>query len=232
MEVLVNQQVAAQTAAAIAHELNQPLVAISAYSEAAVHMLEAQIKNPQKLERAPRGAMAQAQRADKTLHELLDFLHQGESTRELLDLNALVRDAVAIARDSGCAALQPELELQADLPPVLANRLQIQKVLVNLLRNSIEATSALPGATAEISIAVRTDASRNMAQVTVRDHGPGLTGELADPIFRPFFTTKPAGIGLGLAISRALVEAHGGQLWADVIANPGATFHFVLPFAT
>lgn len=231
MELLINQQVAAQTAAAIAHELNQPLVAISAYSEAAVHMLEAPNKNPEKLERALRGAMEQAQRAGSTLHELLDFLQQGESPREPLDLNELVRDSVAIAEESGYGHLQPVLDLQPDLAPVMANRLQIQKVLVNLLQNSIEATGGTRAAAADISIIVKTDESRNMAQVTVRDYGPGLSPELVEQVFKPFFTTKPSGIGLGLAISRALVEAHGGQLWADVGIKPGATFHFVLPFA-
>jgi nitrogen fixation negative regulator NifL len=231
MELLINQQVAAQTAAAIAHELNQPLVAISAYSEAAMQMLEAPTKSPDKLARAVRGAMEQAHRAGSKLHELLDFLHQGESARGPVDLNGLVREAVAIAEESGYGNLHPVLELQPDLRPVMANGLQIQKVLVNLLQNSIEATSAQSKAPADIWITVQTDEARDMAHVTVRDRGPGLSPELLEQIFKPFFTTKPAGVGLGLAISRAMVEAHGGQLWADIDSGPGATFHFVLPFA-
>jgi two-component system sensor kinase FixL len=232
MEVMVNQQVAAQTAAAIAHELNQPLVAVSAYSEAAARMFAAGSKEPEKLAHALRGAVNQAQRAGRTLHELLEFLHQGESRREAMDLNEIVREAVAFAEEGGYGNVQSALELEPGLRPVLANRVQIQKVLVNLLHNSIEAMQGDPAAPGEVQIRVRTNETRNMAQVTVRDSGPGLDAIMAERIFEPFYTTKPEGIGLGLAISRALVEAHGGQLWADLDGGPGMTVHFVLPFAS
>jgi signal transduction histidine kinase len=123
------------------------------------------------------------------------------------------------------------LQLQPNLPPVLANRLQIEKVLVNLLRNSVEAMRNAGVPKSAITITVRTNAAGTMAQVTVQDCGPGLNADLVHRIFDPFFTTKPTGIGLGLAISRSLIEAHGGQLWADLDAGPGATFHFTLPLA-
>ncbi len=231
MELLVDQQVAAQTAAAIAHELNQPLVSISAYSEAALRILNGGTKNPEKLKRALEGAAAQAQRAGQTLHELLAFLHKGEALMEPVDLNGVVGEALAIAEESGYGGFRPVVELERDLPPVLANRLQIQKVMVNLLHNGVEAMHQAGVPTATITITVRTTAGKGMAQVTVKDSGPGLDAEMAHRIFEPFFTTKSAGIGLGLAISRALIEAHGGQLWADPDTGPGATFHFTLPFA-
>ena len=232
MELLVSQQVAGQTAAAIAHELNQPLVSVSAYSEAALNMLRGGVKSPEKLVRALEGAVAQAQRAGRTLHELLDFLHKGEAVPEAVDLNDVVRDALAIAEESGYGGFRPVLELEPDLPPVLANRLQLQKVLVNLLHNGVEAMRDAGLSSAAITITVRTMAGRDMAMVTVQDSGPGLDVETAHRIFEPFFTTKPKGVGLGLAISRALIEAHGGQLWADPDSGPGATFHFTLPFVT
>ncbi len=236
MELLINRQVAAQTAAAIAHELNQPLVAMSAYSEAAQRLLDEGAKQPEKIGRALRGAVEQAHRAGQTLHELLAFLQKGESPqeadRELLDLNRLVGEAIGIAEESGYRTLHPVVELEPDLPPVRANRLQIQKVLVNLLYNSVEAMRDSTSIDPAITISVRTMAGRNMAQVTVQDSGPGFDRQTADRVFEPFFTTKPKGIGLGLAISRALVEAHGGQLWADLDVGPGATFHFTLPLAT
>ncbi|GEM_PF-390825 len=231
MECLIRQQVAAQTAAAIAHELNQPLVAVSAYSEAALRMLRGGVKNPEKLERALEGAMQQAQCAGQTLHELLDFLHQGEVTAEAVDLNDVVREALAIAVESGYGGFQPVVELERDLQPVMANRLQLQKVLVNLLHNGVEAMRDADVPMAAITITVRTLAGNSMAQVTVQDSGPGLDADTAHRIFEPFFTTKPHGIGLGLAISRALIEAHGGQLWVEPEAGWGATFHFTLPFA-
>ncbi len=232
MENLVNQQVAAQTAAAIAHDLNQPLVAVSAYSEAALRILRGGIKDQEKLARALQGAMEQAQRAGMTLHQLLDFLHKGEATPETVDLNDVVREALAIVDESGYGGFQAVLELEPGLPAVLANRLQLQKVLVNLLHNGVEAMHGANIPLATITITVRTASEGNLAQVTVQDSGPGLDSETAHRIFDPFFTTKPKGIGMGLAISRALIEANGGQLWADINATPGATFHFVLPFAS
>jgi len=231
MELLVRQQVAAHTAAAIAHELNQPLVSISAYSEAALRMLRGGSKNPEKLLRALEGAMEQAQRAGRTLHELLDFLHKGEASAEPIDLNKVVGEALAITMEGGYGEFRPLLELQSGLPLVRANRLQVQKVVVNLLHNSVEAMHQHATGTNAINIAVRSSADGTMAQVTVRDSGPGVDAVAAGRIFEPFFTTKAQGIGLGLAICRALIEAHGGRLWVDPQAGSGATFHFTLPFA-
>jgi two-component system sensor kinase FixL len=232
MELLAKQQVAAQTAVAIAHELNQPLVSISAYSEAALRILRSGSKKPEKLEHALEGAMEQSQRAGRTLHELLDFLHKGEAPSERVDLNEVVHDALAIATEGGYGRFTPVLDLEPTLPLVLANRLQLQKVVVNLLHNGVEAMRGAGLPDAAITITVRTVAERNLAQVTVQDSGTGLDAETIHRIFEPFFTTKPSGVGLGLAISRALVEAYGGQLWADLEAGPGATFHFTVPFAT
>lgn len=231
MALLVNQQVAAHTAAAIAHELNQPLVAISAYSEAALRMLSENTLNTERLNRALNGAVEQAQRAGRTLHELLEFLHRGETESEPVDLNGAVLDGLALAAESGYADFRQIVELEPDLRPVLANRLQLQKVLVILFQNSVDAMRSAGVAEGAITITVRTMAGGSMAHVTVQDTGPGLESETAHRIFEPFFTTKQGGIGLGLAISRALIEAHGGQLWAEVDRSPGATFHFTLPFA-
>lgn len=231
LERLLKQQVAIQTAAAIAHELNQPLVAVSAYSEAALRVLRAGIKSPDKLARALEGNVQQAQRAGRTLHELLDFLHRGEVEAAPFDLNDLIQEAVATAHDEGYGDFHPALELAPGLRPVLGNRLQMEKVIVNLLHNGVEAMREGGMAPGAIVISVRTAGGHNMAQVTVRDSGPGLDGATAQRLFEPFFTTKPHGMGLGLAISRAMVEAQGGQLWFEQDSGPGATFHITLPFS-
>jgi len=194
-------------------------------------MLYKGIKDPEKLLRALEGAMEQAQRAGRTLHELLDFLHKGQVEAGPVNLNEVVDESLVIAMQSGYGGFRRELELASGLPPVYANRLQIEKVLVNLLTNGVEAMRLAGVAKNAVVIKVRTMAEKNMAQVTVQDSGPGLDLETARRVFEPFFTTKPAGIGLGLSISRALVEAHGGQLWLDLESGPGATFHFTLPFA-
>lgn len=231
-ESILGQQVAAQTAAAIAHELNQPLAAISAYSEVALHALSSNPVNSETLSRALGGCVEQAQRAGQSLHELLDFLHEGEIATEPVDLNKIVHEALSIALNDSFGGFHPTLELEHGLPPVLGNRIQIQKVMVNLLRNGVEAMRETDAPTSAILIKVQTMAGRNMAQVTVQDSGPGLDANISQRIFEPFFTTKPRGIGLGLAICRSLIEVNGGQLWVDQDTESGAAFHFTLPFAS
>ncbi|MBB1073792.1 PAS domain-containing protein [Rhodoferax sp. 4810] len=234
MELLAHQQIASQTAAAIAHEINQPLISVSAYSEAALRMLHEGVQQPQKLTRALEGAVQQAQRAGRALHELLDFLHKGETATESLDLNQVVSEAMALAEEGSCCSYPLVLEPDPDLPPVQINRLQIQKVVVNLLQNACEAMRAagMPKESIRIKVTVRHMSDIPMAQVSVYDSGPGFSQESAKRAFDPFFTTKTNGIGLGLAISRALIEANGGQLWVDPAPGPGAALHFSVPFSS
>lgn len=231
-ETIFTQQVASRTASAIAHELNQPLAAISAYSEVALHALNDTTANTDKLKRALEGCVAQAQRAGTSLHELLAFLQEGELITEQLDLNEVVKEALSIAKGDGYNEFQPVLNLEKSLPAVLANRIQVKKVLVNLLRNGVEAMRGAGLANSAITITVRTNTEKNMGHVTVQDSGLGISKDVARRIFEPFFTTKPTGIGMGLAISRALIEANGGQLWLEQNNKSGATFHFTLPFAS
>ncbi len=230
-ENVYKQQVAARTASAIAHELNQPLGAISAYSEVALHALQSESIDQEKLKRALQGCVDQAHRAGRSLHELLAFLLKGELVTEKLDINTIVKGALDIVHSNGYGDFYSVLELEPDMPPVEANRVQLQKVLVNLLRNSVEAMQNAGMPSSYITIKACTSQSGNQAQVTVQDSGPGLSAETAQRIFEPFFTTKPSGIGMGLAISRALIEANGGQLWLEPDFKSGATFHFTLPFA-
>ena len=229
-ENVFKQQVAARTASAIAHELNQPLGAISAYSEVALHALQSESIDQVKLKRALQGCVDQAHRAGRSLHELLAFLLKGELVTEKLDINKIVKEALDIVHSNGYGDFHSVLELEPDIPPVEGNQVQIQKVLVNLLRNSVEAMQNAGMPSSYITIKACTSQNGNLAQVTVQDSGPGLNVETAQRIFEPFFTTKPSGIGMGLAISRALVEANGGQLWLDPDFKSGATFHFTLPF--
>lgn len=231
MESLAKQQVAIQTASAIAHEINQPLAAISAYSEVALFALGAGDLDTDRLRRSLEGCVTQSQRAGKSLHELLEFLQKGEVTLVPIDLNKVIQKALSITQHNGYGGFHATLDLEPDLPHVLANPLQLQKVLVNILRNGIEAVHNAGVPIAAINVMVRTQADSNMAQVTIQDNGPGLSNETAKRIFEPFFTTKSKGIGMGLAVSRALVEANGGQLWFDPESSTGATFHFTLPLA-
>ena len=160
---------------------------------------------------------------------------------EQFNLNDIVRTALNIAKGDGYKEFHPILELEQNMPAVLGNRIQVQKVLVNLLRNAVEAMRGVGAPSAAITVTVRTNKDLNMGHVTVQDSGPGISQEMVKRIFEPFFTTKPTGIGMGLAISRALIEANGGQLWlepyalksnSETGAKTGAAFHFTLPFAS
>lgn len=230
-ESISQQMVAAHTASAIAHELNQPLAAISAYSEVALHALQVGTHYSDNLKRALEGCVEQAQRAGASLHELLAFLQKGDLVTERFDLNDVVKEALNIAKGNGYGEFYPMLELEQYLPEVLGNRIQALKILVNLVRNAVEAMRGAGLKSSALTIKVRTNIATNMAHVTVQDNGPGLDHDIAKRIFEPFFTTKPTGIGMGLAISRALTEANGGQLWLDSKTKVGATFHFTLPFS-
>lgn len=230
-ELFYKQQIASHTASAIAHDLNQPLTAISAYSEVALHALTGTDSNPELLKRALEGCVAQAQRAGTSLHELIAFLQEGELVTERFDLNHTVQEALNITKGDGYSAFQPVLNLEQNIPAVQANRVQVQKVLVNLLRNAVEAMRDESVADSTITVTVKTHQDMSMGHVTIQDCGPGVSQELVKRIFEPFFTTKPTGIGMGLAISRALIEANGGQLWLDPNDKVGAKFHFTVPFA-
>lgn len=224
--------VANQTIAAIAHELNQPLNAIASYSAGAVRLIKAGNPPLEKLSKALEQNAKQALRAGQVIRELLDFLRGNETTKEMFDLNQIIRQTVnQMQKDGLLDQFKTTLELADTLPPVQANRIQVEKALVNLLRNSIEAMSGPGLENARLWVIAGTAGQDGFAQVTVRDSGPGLTEESIKLVFDPFYTTKPRGLGMGLAISRALIEAQGGELWAEQSEGNGAVFHFSLPVA-
>lgn len=223
--------VAGQTVTALAHELNQPLNAVSSYAEAALRLLRAGNPQPDKLLHALEKSAQQAQRAGKVVHNLLAILKHGEVQREALDLNDLTRKVVKQSKANAHEGVRFNLQLAPSLPKVVVNRLQIQKVLGNLIDNGIEAMHYANSANSAITVTVRTDVEAGMAEVTVVDTGPGINPEWLDRVFDTFFTTKPNGLGVGLSISRTIIESHGGRLWAESEPGAGAAIHFTLPFA-
>ena len=229
MQSLVEWQVAAQTAAGIAHEMNQPLNAITVFGEAALRCLAAIEQPAEKLGMAVKGMVGQAERAGDILRELMVFFRNAEAPRECLDLGALAREAVNLARSVGLTGAPVTIHASPRLRPVSANRLHIEKVLINLIRNGMEAMAGVQRAGHGIAIHLEDDGER--ARVVVRDTGAGLDGVTASRVFDPFFTTKTKGIGMGLTICRALVEAQGGKLWVESEPGQGATFQFTLPYA-
>lgn len=230
MERLMHERVASLTAAAIAHELNQPLNAVAAYSEAALRLLELGNPKPEKLTHALQQALQQTRRAGQAMRDLLALLHHGEPLTETLCLNTLVRETLVVLQDDGVISpMETRVRLDTNLAPVAVNRLHVDKVLQNLLINAIEAMRTAGASSMQLSVA--TSSRDGMALVTVQDGGPGIPPEDLASIFEPFFTTKSHGVGMGLAVSRALIRAHGGELWVESDLGNGAAFHFTLPFA-
>ncbi|MGD7037429.1 PAS domain S-box protein [Methylotuvimicrobium buryatense] len=234
MEQSSRLYVAVQTAAAFAHELNQPLSAISSYADVALHLCQTDNPNPQKLCQVMEKCSQQAQRAGEVIRQLVSLLQKGETVSEPVDINAAIHEVFDLMKTDGLSdEFKIELDLAVDLPPVKANALQIQKVLINLLRNGLESMlEQREKAEAIIVTTQRDEADPTMIRVTVRDSGIGVENPAAlRNIFQPFHSTKPAGLGMGLAISRSLIAAHGGKMWAEPNAGNGLSIHFTLPCA-
>jgi two-component system sensor kinase FixL len=219
-----------EMASALAHELNQPLAAISNYMKGSRRLLAGSTDpNAAKIENAMDRAAEQALRAGQIIRRLRDFVARGESEKRVESLSRLIEEAGALglagAREQN-VQLRFNLNPQADL--VLADRVQIQQVLVNLFRNALEAMAE--SAKREL-IATNTKVADDMIEIEVSDTGTGFQDDVLPNLFQTFFTTKETGMGVGLSISRSIIEAHGGRMWAENNAAGGATFRFTLPAA-
>jgi PAS domain S-box-containing protein len=231
MDQVMALHVATQTAASIAHDLNQPLNAIATYTAAALRMLQDGTPRPELMRHALESASAQTQRAGDVMRELMQFLYKGDPKTASFDINLAVQEAMATMHAKGECHVKFSLVLEPGMRPVLASRIQVERVLVNLFSNSVEAMRDSGLDVHAITISVSTTSLKDMALVTVQDSGPGLDPKSAHKVFDPFFTTKNHGFGMGLAVSRALIQANGGQLWHENNGQAGATFRFTLPLA-
>jgi two-component system sensor kinase FixL len=221
-------------AAALAHEINQPLTAATTFSEGALRMLADPARADLAAAReAMREAADQTVLAGRIVRRLRSFLAASDGERAPTDLNELVQEAVTLAlADARERGVVPRFELGPDLPGVELDRVQIEQVLVNLVRNAVEAMS--DGPRRELVIGTRQvspDRVPDGVEVTVADTGPGVSAAVRGSLFSPFVTTKPDGMGVGLAIARDIVEDHGGRL--DWVPNPGggSVFRVGLPVA-
>ncbi|OIR04205.1 sensor protein FixL [mine drainage metagenome] len=221
-----------QTVAAIAHELNQPLLAIASYSSAALMLLESGEPNLDKVRKAIDGCERQAHRAGKSIRDLLEFLNIQEFTTEIFDLHKEIADILDAARSEQELAFECVFHKSEELPLVRASRTHVQKVLLNLLHNGVEAMREAGVPLPVISVTVKRIPDESAVQVTIQDNGPGIREEDVYRLFKPFFTTKAKGIGMGLAVSRSLIETNGGKLWFELQAGAGAIFHLTLPLAS
>ena len=220
-----------EMATSLAHELNQPLAVISGCAQVCLDKLRSgNGKLPEMWDPIEQVA-EQAQRASEIIRRTRRFLRKEEDERRPIDVNAAIHgieDLLRVdAREQGAAI---ELDLTAGLPPVSADLVQLQQVILNLAHNGMEAMAGR--GSNRRHLAIRTSAADGgVVEVAVHDTGPGIPAENQARIFDPFFTTKPSGLGMGLAISRSIVEAHGGRLWATANEGAGAVFQFTLPRA-
>jgi len=214
--------------ASIAHEVNQPLAAIVTNGNACLRWLAGDSPNLDEARETARRIIRDGNRAGDVIGRIRTLLRKTGTEKELLDMNQAVREVVALAegevRRNGVAL---RTELTGDLPPILGDRVELEQVVLNLIMNAIEAMSAIGDRPREL--VVRTQSGEvDQVCVTVQDSGIGLDPQSMGRIFDAFYTTKSQGMGMGLAISRSIVENHGGQLWAVPNEGPGATFQFTL----
>jgi two-component system sensor kinase FixL len=216
-------------ASAVAHDINQPLSAIVGYVRASKEMLKGEHGNLEPVNTALDKAMHQATRAGTIVSRIRDFIGQGRFEREEVNLGKIIREALEfLAPDLDNDGVKVRLELQDGTPNLYADPLQIQQVIVNILKNGLEAIVQSNGAVKEIKISAIFD-KPGFLHVVIADSGPGLSIEALEQLFEPFVTSKPTGMGLGLAICRTIIEGHGGRLWAENLFLGGAAFHFILP---
>jgi len=216
-----------EMATTLAHELNQPLTAVVNYSEAARQVLaDSGIEVPPRVTEFLEKAAGQAERAGRIIRRLRAFVERREIERSMEKLNEIVQEAATLAAiGAGTEGIQVQFELADSLAPIRVDKTQIQQVVVNLVRNAID---VLRDAEKRILI-VRTAGDGEAAQeVAILDSGPGIAPEMAERLFQPFATSKKDGMGIGLAVSRTIVEAHGGRLWCEPNPDGGAIFRFRL----
>ena len=218
-----------ELAASMAHELNQPLAAILSNAQAARRFLAAPEPDLKEIREILDDIVRDDKRAGDVIHHMRAMVQKKEVVAaEPLDLNMLVRDTAKLVHGELVGRnIGLELDLAPKLPAVRAGRVEMQQVLLNLMVNAMDAMRDQP--TERLLLRIHTSEAKGRVRVALRDHGHGISEKAMTEIFRPFFTTKAQGLGMGLSISRSMVEAHGGELWAENAAGGGAIFWIELP---
>ena len=220
-----------ELAAAIAHEVTQPLTGVSVNCDALISMLRADLPDLERVRSATQRASRDARRAVEIFARIRGlFSRSGASALAPLDLNDAIQEIVVLKRyEIRNAGVTLHLELSDDLPHPFGDRVQLQQVIVNLIANAIQAMSGVKNPLTELRIRTERAEDATKVQATFRDTGIGVEPSKVDEIFGAFYTTKPGGMGMGLWISRSIVEKHGGRLWAMTNEGPGLTIRMTLP---
>ena len=218
-----------EMAAGLAHELNQPLGAIASYSGGSIRLMDSGTPDPDQLRHALGEIGDQARRAGRIIHRLRTFVATGQPQRAPNDVRQLVTEVVdLVAMDIRQEQIDFELDMPPDLPAALADGIQVQQVVLNLMRNAIEAMAAVPPDQRRLCVRARLNSAGRLL-LAVSDTGPVCSDETLSRIFDASYTTKDSGLGMGLSITRSIVEAHGGKLWATHNQDRGLVLQFTLP---
>jgi C4-dicarboxylate-specific signal transduction histidine kinase len=232
--------------ASIAHEISQPLAAVVTNADASLRWLSGDSPDLIEAREAIRRITRDGKRAGEVISRMRSLFKKASTAKERLDINGVIEEAVILAQSEVQKhRVSLQTQLASDLPLVMGDRIQLEQVILNLLLNAVEAMSAAGDGPRELSVSsqkmsetqgegrfgykVAHDAECTHVLIAVRDSGPGLDPNNLDRLFDAFYTTKPQGLGMGLAISRSIVEAHGGRLSATADSSRGAVFQFTLP---
>jgi PAS domain S-box-containing protein len=220
-----------ELAASIAHEVNQPLTAVVTYGGACMEWLSSNPPNVEQAKHAVGRIIKDGSRAGAVLHRIRAMFKKETPAKEWLDINEVIHELAAFLRDKFTAHhIVWRTDLAPSLPKVKGDRIQLQQVVLNLVMNSIDALERATSGPKELAISSRKETETGIV-VRIEDSGVGLSPDIAAEIFNPFFTTKAQGIGMGLSISRSIVEAHHGRLWVTSRPRGGAIFQFSIPSA-
>jgi signal transduction histidine kinase len=213
--------------ASLAHEIRQPITAAVTNASTCLRWLSRDQPDLDEARAAASRIVEDLRRAESSISRIRLLFKKGNQQREWIDVNEIIREMIVLLRnEANQYSISIRTETAESLPRVMADRVQLQQVFMNLMLNGIEAMKGMdpPG-----DLTIKSQAQNGELLFSVSDTGVGLPSDQADDIFSPFFTTKPDGTGMGLSISRSIIEVHGGRLWATANPGPGATFHFTLP---
>ena len=218
-----------ELAASIAHEINQPLAAVVTNGGACLRWLAGESPNLYEAREAAQRVIREGNRANEVITGIRALMRKTDTEKTRLDMNEVIEEVILLTRsETTRRGVTVRMELAADLPPVFGDRVQLQQLMLNLLMNGIEAMAAVNDRPRELLIQSRSHESDRML-IAVQDCGMGIAMEDLEKIFDAFYTTKSQGMGMGLAICRSIIEAHGGRLWATPNEGEGATIQFTLP---
>jgi C4-dicarboxylate-specific signal transduction histidine kinase len=218
-----------QVTASITHEINQPLAAIVSSGQAALRWLNREVPRVEEASGSVRRIVDEGRRASEIIQRIRALFQKADQQRAEIDLNDVVRDIIPLVqREILDNRISLQLDLAADLPQVLADRVQLQQVIINLVINSIQSMAKIIERPRVLSITSQAETAGEVA-VAVQDSGVGVSPESAAQLFDAFFTTRPQGMGMGLSICRSIMEAHNGRIWTEPANDTGAIFRFSLP---